>query len=204
MTTFIAPERYVTPDFILRSYHAGDGELFADAVNSSLDHLSQFLPWARTALSADEAEAQIRNKRAKYLKNDGFALGIFSPNERELWGSTGYNLWEGPLEWGNAEIGMWIRASQAGKGLGTAVLQAEIQWGFTEWLWTRLAWQNDAINIASRRAAEKAGMTYEGTHRGYFPAREDGEKGDSMVYAILKSDWSMMNGNQHAQVETSL
>lgn len=189
MTTFFAPERFETPDFTLRSYLPGDGIKLSDAVNSSFEHLSVFMAWAKEHQSVEESEALVRKFRANYLTNDDFVIGIFSPDDSRLLGGCGYHLREGPLETGNAEIGMWIRASESGKGLGTAVLKALIQWGFTEWQWGRLAWKCDVDNVASQRTAEKAGLSLEGTLRNYLPNHHDGAKRNALYYAILKEEW---------------
>jgi len=83
---------------------------------------------------------------------------------------------------------MWIRADAAGKGLGTAVLRALLTWGFTEWPWERLAWRCDGRNLASRRTAEKAGLTHEGVLRQHL-LLADGSRRDTYLYAMLKADW---------------
>jgi RimJ/RimL family protein N-acetyltransferase len=194
MTDFLPPLRYATPDFVLRSFMAGDGAKWADAVNSSHEHLGPFMEWARDEQSVEAAEVKVRQSYARYLRNEDFGVAILAPDESEIWGGTGFHLWEGPIRFGNAELSMWIRASQAGKGLATAALKTMIQWAFTEWQWTRLAWRNDVDNIASQRTAERGGMTREGTLREFFPIREGTTKPDSTYYAILKSEWLRSKG----------
>lgn len=189
MNPFFAPERLVTPNFILRSYLPGDGMKLFEALHSSHDHLSPFMPDSVLNPTVEEAEARVRQSRANYLTNEQFTIGIFAPDESELYGGSGFYLREGALARGNAEIGMWIRASQAGKGLGTAVLKALIQWGFTEWHWSRLAWRCDVENEPSRRTAEKAGLTLEAILRHHLPNIRTGDKSDTCYYAILKSEW---------------
>ncbi|HUM37468.1 MAG TPA: GNAT family protein, partial [Anaerolineae bacterium] len=105
-----------------------------------------------------------------------------------LLGGSGFHLREGGLPQRAAEIGMWIRADAAGKGLGTAVLRALLTWGFTEWPWERLAWRCDGRNLASRRTAEKAGLTHEGVLRQHL-LLADGSRRDTYLYAMLKADW---------------
>ena len=78
------------------------------------------------------------------------------------------HLREGPLKTRTAEIGMWIRASEAGTGLGTAVLTELVRWGFTDWPWLRLSWKCNAENLASARVAQKCGFVYEGQIRGEY------------------------------------
>ncbi len=72
------PDQLITPDFTLRGYCAGDGTLFADAVNSSLEHLNPFLGWARQPVTPAEAEEKVRRFAAGYLKGEDFLLGIGS------------------------------------------------------------------------------------------------------------------------------
>ncbi len=187
MEYYFAPERYETPEFVLRCYHPGDGQALTDAVNSSYEHLHPFLPWAQPDQSLEESEANVRRFRGLWLLNQDFVIGVWSPDETELWGGCGFHLREGPLERKNAEIGMWIRASQAGKGRGTAVLKSMIAWGFSEWHWERLSWRCVETNIASQRTAEKAGMHLEGRLREFT---DDGQGNylDTLCYAILKED----------------
>lgn len=196
MSTFFAPERFATPTFTLRCYMAGDGAKLADALNSSYDHLSPFMPKALLTQNMEECEARIRQSRAKYVSHAEFPMGIFAPDESELYGGCGYYLREGPIHFGNAEIGMWIRQSQAGKGLGTDVLKALVEWAFTEWQWTRLGWKCDVDNLPSRRTAERVGFTLEMTQRQYLPAFQNEGKSDAYYYSILKSEWSATMGER--------
>lgn len=185
---FIAPERFVTPTFVLRSYQPGDGELLSDALNNSYEHLTTFMPWAKPYQSVEESEALVRHFRGRYLLNEDFVLGIFSADERRLLGGSGFHLREGGFPHRSAELGMWIRADAAGKGLGTAVLLALLEWGFTAWPWERLAWRCDGTNLASRRTAEKAGLIHEGVLRQHS-LQPDGAWRDTYLYAMLKAEW---------------
>ena len=186
--SYIAPERWVTLDFVVRCYHPGDGVLLSDAVNASYEHLTTFMPWAKPYQSVEESEAIVRRFRGRYLLNEDFVLGIFSADERRLLGGSGFHLREGGLSQRSAEIGMWIRAEVAGKGLGTAVLKALLTWGFTEWPWERLAWRCDGRNLASRRTAEKAGLVHEGILRQHL-LMPDGSRRDTVLFAMLKAEW---------------
>jgi RimJ/RimL family protein N-acetyltransferase len=139
----------------------------------------------------EEGEKLVRRFRARYLTSEDFTLGVFSPDGQQLLGGTGFHLSQGPLRHRLAEIGMWIAGDAAGQGLGTAVLQAMLAWGFTEWPWERLLWRCRASNVASARVAEKAGLTLEGTARGY-ERLEDGSREDMLHYAILKHEWEAL------------
>jgi RimJ/RimL family protein N-acetyltransferase len=188
VTHFFAPERFEGPGFVLRSYDAGDGPLLAEAANESYEHLRPWMPWAKPQQSVDESEKIVRAARARYLVSEDFTLGIFSSDETHLLGGTGFHLREGSLDGKCAEIGMFVRQSEAGRGLGAKVLLGLLEWGFTEWPWLRLSWRCDANNAASIRVAEKCGLLHEGILRGQAAHVGDGRR-DTTCYALTKPDW---------------
>jgi RimJ/RimL family protein N-acetyltransferase len=126
--------------------------------------------------------------RGRWLLATDFALGIWQLDESRLLGGCGYHLREGPLHLGNAEIGMWIRAEAAGRGLGTAALRALLRWGFSEWPWVRLSWRCSAANEASQRVATKAGLQREGVLRSHA-VDPDGSRRDTVCYVALRAEW---------------
>lgn len=187
-TPFFAPEQFVTATFTIRCYRLGDGALLADAVNMSYAHLKTFMVWAQPHTEIVAAENTIRHWRAQYLLNENFTLGIFSPSGDRLLGGSGFHLREGDLDNAAAETGMWIRADAAGQGLGTRVLCALLDWGFTAWPWERITWCCDGRNVASRRTAEKAGMLLEGCMRAVHRL-PDGHRVDKLHFATLRGEW---------------
>jgi RimJ/RimL family protein N-acetyltransferase len=195
LSYLIPPERLVTPDFVLRSYEPGDGPLINDAVNSSYDHLKTFMPFARPDTPLDESERRVRQWRGQWLLAQDFIIGIFSPSEDRLLGSTGFSLNDRSPSAGIAELGMWIRADAAGRGLGTAVLRTMLRWGFTEWPWERLYWRCDTRNTASARTAEKAGMRLEGTLHGDLFDPE-GNRRDTYYFGLLRDEWRRANPDE--------
>jgi RimJ/RimL family protein N-acetyltransferase len=183
----VAPESFETERFTLRSYRPGDGALLSEAVNASYEHLKTFMPWARVQQQVEESERLCREFRGKYLLAQDFVLGVFAPSGERLLGGCGYHLREGPLALGNAEMGMWIRAEEAGRGLGTEVLRALLRWGFGEWPWKRLSWRCDVRNGASIRVAEKAGMVREGVLRSHMLS-PSGERRDTVCFGLLRDE----------------
>lgn len=188
MGHFFAPERHQAGDFVLRSYEEGDGASLLSANLESYEHLRAWMPWATPDQTVDDAEILVRRFRAKYLLNEDFVVGVFSPDGRRLLAGTGFHLREGPLASGCAEIGMFVRASEAGRGLGTRVLTAMLRWGFTEWPWQRLSWRCDNRNQASMRVAQKCGLRLEGTARGQAAEVGSGRR-DTACYALTRPDW---------------
>lgn len=187
LSNFVAPEHYQADGFVIRAYKPGDGAPLQRALVESYEHLRVWMIWANPDQTVEECETRCRKFAAEYLLNTNFVLGIWKGDE--LAGSTGFHLRVGPIESRNAEIGMWIRASQAGKGLGTKALRALLDWGFMEWGWERLVWKCDTRNVASTRVAEKCGMQLEGTLR-KDALDPTGCRRDTHLYGILKEDWA--------------
>lgn len=183
MGHLFAPDSHDEGGFVLRSYEAGDGDLLLSANLESFEHLRPWLPWATQDQSLEDAEIMVRRCRAKYLLNEDFVIGAFSLGGRRLLAGTGFHLREGPVSSGSAEIGMFVRASEAGRGLGTRVLAAMLRWGFTEWPWQRLSWLCDSRNEASMRIAQKCGMRLQGA------AGARAGRRDMACYAITKAEW---------------
>ena len=187
---FVAPDSIAGDGITIRAYRPGDGLELRVAIVSSYEHLRPWMPWATPEDSVEAAEARCRRFAARYLLNEEFVLGIWDGDR--LAGGTGFHLRGAPLERRNAEIGMWIRGSYAGQGLGTRVLRVMLRWGFEDWGWERLSWHCDTRNLASARIAEKNGMTLEGTLRSNALDVE-GNRRDTYVFALLRDEWRQRN-----------
>ena len=131
-----------------------------------------------------------RRFAARYLLNEDFILGIWAGDQ--LAGGTGFHLRGASLALQNAEIGMWIRGSYAGQGLGTRVLRTMLKWGFEEWGWQRLSWHCDTRNLASASVARKNGLLLEATlHSDALDVQ--GGRRDTYIFAILRDQWLERN-----------
>jgi RimJ/RimL family protein N-acetyltransferase len=195
----VVPDRHAAPTFVLRSYQPGDGPSLSEAVNASYAHLRTFMPWATPHQTIERSEQLCREFRGRWLLAADFVLGVWAADESRLLGGCGYHLREGALELRNAEIGMWIRADAASRGLGTTVLTALLRWGFTEWPWLRLSWRCSSANLASQRVAEKAGLLREGVLRSHA-VDPDGHRRDTVCYAIVRDDWLALGNTIPADI----
>ena len=186
--SFFAPEEHLTEKVLLRSYRPGDGLDLQLATLESYEHLRPWMPWANETQTETESELLVRAFRARWLEGTDFVMAICTPDDERLLGGCGFHLREGPITQRAAEMGMWIRASDAGTGIGTAALEAMLEWGFTGWPWVRLSWRCDVTNAASCRIAEKCGLAPEGLLRSHM-VNPEGERRDTACYAILKEEW---------------
>ncbi len=109
--------RIETARLVLRCWDPADAGLMKDAIDTSLDHLRPWMPWAESEPSTLEQKRQLLARFAEdFARGDDAVYGIFEPDERRVVGSTGLH----PRLDGNArEIGYWIRADAAGRGLGS-------------------------------------------------------------------------------------
>jgi RimJ/RimL family protein N-acetyltransferase len=188
--TFIAPLSFRSDEFLLRPYQPGDGPELCVATTSSYEHLRPWMLWATPQDTAQAAEVRCRRIAARYLLNEDFTLGIWVGDQ--LAGGTGFHLRGVPIANQTAEIGMWIRGSYAGPGLGTRVLGAMLKWGFQEWGWQRLFWQCDTRNLASASVARKNGLLLEATLRSDALDVEGGRR-DTYLFAMLRDQWLERN-----------
>ncbi|WP_422738436.1 GNAT family N-acetyltransferase [Micromonospora sp. WMMD729] len=85
-----------------------------------------------------------------------------------------------------ADVGFMVAPAVRGRGYLPAALLALSAWGFTTLGLARIEWKANVGNTSSRRAAEKAGFTVEGTARGGVSHR--GERVDAWVGALLAED----------------
>ncbi|WP_281943973.1 GNAT family N-acetyltransferase [Micromonospora sp. AKA38] len=85
-----------------------------------------------------------------------------------------------------ADVGFMTAPEARGRGYLPAALTALCAWGFTTLGLARVEWRANVGNTASRRAAEKAGFTVEGTLRGGVQHR--GERQDVWIGGLLPQD----------------
>ena len=84
------------------------------------------------------------------------------------------------------EVGYWMAPWARGQGIMTDAVRLVCAWGFAELGLGRIEWWANVGNYASRRVAEKAGFTMEGTVRARLLHR--GERVDGWGAGLLPGD----------------
>lgn len=87
------------------------------------------------------------------------------------------------------ELGYRLHRSAWGKGYGTEGSRALIRKGFTEHGVRRVVAETMAVNTASRRVMEKAGLTLVRTFHQEWPDPIEGTEHGEVEYALDKADW---------------
>lgn len=92
-------------------------------------------------------------------------------------------------ETGEVELGYRLRRSAWGKGYATEGSRALIRKGFTALGVRRVVAETMAVNKASRRVMEKAGLTHVRTFHEDWPEPIAGVQHGEVEYALTKADW---------------
>jgi RimJ/RimL family protein N-acetyltransferase len=89
----------------------------------------------------------------------------------------------------DVELGYRLRRSAWGKGYATEGSRALIRKGFTELGVQRVFAETMAVNAASRRVMEKAGLKLVRSFHQPWPDQIDGAEHGDVEYALRKAEW---------------
>jgi RimJ/RimL family protein N-acetyltransferase len=172
---------------VLRCYDPSDAPLLKAAVDSSIDHLVPWMPWAlEEPQTLEEKTELLRRFRGQFDLGQNFVYGLFSRDESELVGGSGLHLRVGDDAF---EIGYWIRASEDGKGLATESTAALTRVGFEVCEIDRIEIHVEPANEKSARIPQKLGYVEEARLRRRLYAAPGGEPRDTVVFSMFRSDY---------------
>ena len=169
----------------MRCWEPRDAPLLKDAIDSSLDHLRPWMPWAEHEPQSLEQKVELlRGFRGKFDLGQDFTYGIFDAGEREAVGGTGLHTRVGEAAF---EIGYWIRASRAGEGLATETAAALTRVAFDLCGVDRIEIRTDPANERSRKIPLKLGYEEEALlrRRLRYPKPRD-----VVVYSLFRDDFT--------------
>lgn len=181
------PYRIETERLVIRCYEPRDAPLLKDAVDSSLDHLRPWMPWAEhEPQTLEEKIDLLKSFRAQFDANENFVMGIFSGDEKEQIGGSGLHPRVDP---GGLEIGYFIRASATRQGYVTESTAALTRVGFEVCGADRIEIRVDPANEASMGVPRKLGFTEEATLRRRLPGRGGGPLRDVTLFTLFREDF---------------
>jgi RimJ/RimL family protein N-acetyltransferase len=175
-----------TDRLVLRCWEPADAAGLKDAIDSSLDHLRPWMPWAAKEPQPLEAKvALLRRFRGDFDLGNDFVYGVFDRGDGAVVGGTGLHTRVGA---GALEIGYWIRASRIGEGLATE-LSAALTWAaFAVCGVDRVEIRVDPRNARSAAIPLKLGFAEEARLRRRLEAG-DGELRDALVYTLFADEF---------------
>jgi RimJ/RimL family protein N-acetyltransferase len=160
--------------------------MLREAVEASLDHLSPWMPWARSGPAdlATQVES-LRRFRAEFDLGKDFVYGIFCLDETLVMGGCGLHTRAGPEA---REIGYWIRAGHINQGLATEAAAALTKVAFEVDRVERVEIHCDPDNVRSATVARKLGFAHEATLRRRAVTGE-GTPRDTMIWTLFADEY---------------
>lgn len=180
------PYRIHTPRTLLRCWSPQDAPALKLAIDTSLDHLLPWMPWAADEPSPLEQVAQrLRGFRAAYDRDENYTLGIFDPDGSYVLGGTGLHKRVGPCA---VEIGYWIHKDRTGRGLATEISAALTRVAFELLGVQRVEIRCDPDNVRSAAVPARLGFLKESVlrHHGKTP---EGKPCDTVVWAMVRPEY---------------
>lgn len=174
--------RILTPRLVIRCWQPDDALKLKEAIDSSLEHLRAWLPWAHNEPEPLERKYErIRRWRGEFDLGMEFVYGVFDRAESRVLGGTGLHNRVGPDA---REIGYWVRADSIRQGLATEFSAAL----------TRIAIEVDKVSrveihmvVGNERSAmvpKKLGYIYEATVRRPHPGGGP-QLYDTMIWSMF-------------------
>ncbi|MFF0519128.1 GNAT family N-acetyltransferase [Actinomadura nitritigenes] len=186
MGTFLTTDR-----LLLRHFTAEDADhlVALDGDPRVMRFLTNGKPTPRTLIENDVLPRILRRygegplgQWAAHERATGDFTGWFALTPVDGSGPDG----SGPYE---AELGYRLRAAHWGRGYATEASRALIRKAFTELGVQRITAQTMAVNTASRRVMEKAGLTHVRTFHLHWDDPIPGTEHGEVEYEIVLSDW---------------
>ncbi len=164
--------RIETERLVIRPWGPEDSVKIKEAVDSSLEHLRPWLPWAEGEPTTIEERIELlRLFRSQYDRDENHVLAILNRDESRALGGSGLHPRVGPNE---REVGYWVRSGEENQGIVTEAVGAITRVAFEIESFDRLEIRCDPLNKPSRRIAEKLGYRHDATlpQRYLAPGRE--------------------------------
>jgi len=178
------PYRIVSERLVIRCWEPRDAPRLKEAIDSSLEELRPWMPWARAEpQELSDKVALLRRFRGAFDLGTDFIMGIFDLDEREALGGTGLHKRRSADA---LEIGYWIRSSHVGQGLATESSAALTRVAFEHCDVDRVEIRVDPANEASLAIPRKLGFVEEGILRRRLPPDEDGVPRDVIVFSLFR------------------
>jgi RimJ/RimL family protein N-acetyltransferase len=182
-----APYRIETARLVIRCYEPRDAPLLKDAIDSSLEHLRPWMPWAEhEPQTLEEKTELLRTFRSEFDAGENFIYAIFSADESEQLGGSGLHP---RIEPGGLEIGYFVRASATRQGIVTESTAALTRVGFEICGADRIEIRIEPRNEASFGVPRKLGFVEEATLRRRLPGREGGPLRDVTIFTMFREDF---------------
>jgi ribosomal-protein-serine acetyltransferase len=176
----------------LRPPRLSDAPAILDAVRESRAELSRWMTWCQPKYGLAEARAWIRRAASGRRRGTAYEFVIVDADAEagprgtdRILGSCGLNQIR-PAD-RLANLGYWVRTSEAGRGIATSAVLRVAEFAFRETDLARLEIVVAVENAASQRVARKVGAIVEGVARDRIFV--GGQASDAAMNVLLRSRW---------------
>jgi len=181
-----------TERLVLRQFTISDADNLAD-----LDADPDVMRFVTGGLATSRDEIKdnlLPGFIAWYSRSDGY--GCWAADEKSTGAFLGWFRFHPRRggSFGEIVLGFRLRKSAWGKDFATEGSRALIHKGFTELGAQRVMAETMAVNRASRRVLEKAGLNFVRIFHQPWPYRVDGRELGDVEYAVSKDEWERHNG----------
>ena len=165
----------------IRPYTVADAQAVWDAAMESSAELLPWMPWFHAGYHLRETRSWLEMQVAAFRMGTSYEFAIEGDDGRYL-GGCGINQID-PLN-RRANLGYWVRTSDAGRGVATAAAKLAIAWAFEHTDFVRIEIVAATANMASQRVAGRTGAQREGILRSRLFVR--GQFQDAVIYSLIK------------------
>jgi len=178
------PYKIQTPRLVIRCWQPGDAAAMKEALDTSLEHIRPWLPFAKDEPQTLEQKVElIRHFRGNFDRDKDYTMGIFDAEDKLCLGGCGLHTRIGK---GALEIGYWIRASHINQGLATEMAAALTRAAFDFHGVDRVEIHCDPLNERSAAVPRKLGYLHEATLKNRAKDSE-GNPRDTMIWTMFRS-----------------
>ncbi len=172
--------------FGIRPYRLEDIPDLFQAASESVNEIYPWLPWCHPDYTKEESSTWIHHCLEAWQSGKEHNFVIFELDSGEFAGGGGLN--EVDAYHFTANLGYWVRTRFCGKGAASSAARLIAEYGAAHLGYQRMEIIAAVENIASQKAATKAGAHYEGILRNRLNIH--GKQHDAAVFSLIPSDFS--------------
>lgn len=172
---------------LLRPPRSSDAPAIHQAVRESLAELHPWMDWATEAFDEASARRWLDIVQIAWEHSSGFQFVITDALSGEYIGNCGVDGINEKYRFCN--LGYWVRTSRTGHGIASRAARLAARFAFEKIGLQRAEIVIAAGNIASQRAAQKAGAHYEGIMLNRMVVRTD--VCDAVMFSLTPADFGL-------------
>jgi RimJ/RimL family protein N-acetyltransferase len=173
------------PSILIRRLCHEDIPPLHEAVRESLPNLCRWMTWCTGDYAIEDSRSFVLKSARAWDRREEFGFAIIDVQDGSFLGSIGLNQLNPTHQFAN--VGYWVRVSQAGRGVASAAVLLAARFAFEKLELRRLEFVIPMGNIASQRVAQKAGAKFEGILRSRVAL--GGHCHDAVMFSLVAADF---------------